>query len=462
MTSPFRRRYPLLLLIGLLAGGSGATLSQPAANPTASSVDSLGITNSLGFTLEDFFTSAIVYSPTLRIAEEQLKIGSARKQAANGRLLPQLNANASVSDNRRQQEQFFNEFRGKRYNLQLSQVLFDWQEFANRRVASHLEDQRSAEYYVQLGTLLTDVARAYFDVLQAEDALTSIRSELNAVTEQLTLVQSYYDRQLAQITDLYDAQAQLAAVQAEELRLESELQLAQEVLRSLSGITPGRLSRLDDAIDPPVLEEDIGYWVDQARANSHLIQAGRYARQAAEEGVSARRGAYMPRVSLIVQQQNTDLGFDNAPINKTDTTYAGLNVTIPLYAGGSNRAAVSEAISLRHIADNELRQVQLDVLERTRAAYLLVKANETRTEAARRLAESTALSAEARQRGFELGVVNSVDVLNALRDQFQAERDLQRSRYEHIKLLLELKRETGTLTAADLIEVGGWLVEPEA
>ena len=76
--------------------------------------------------------------------------------------------------------------------------------------------------------------------------------------------------------------------------------------------------------------------------------------------------------------------------------------------------------------------------------------------------ESASLSAEARQRGFELGTVNSVDVLNALRDQFQAERDLQRTRYEHIKMLLELKKEAGILTAEDLLEVGGWLIEPQA
>ena len=61
------------------------------------------------------------------------------------------------------------------------------------------------------------------------------------------------------------------------------------------------------------------------------------------------------------------------------------------------------------------------------------------------------------QRGFELRVVTSVDLLNALRDQYQAERDLQRVRYENIKSLLVLKHEAGILTAEDLIEVSGWL-----
>ena len=76
--------------------------------------------------------------------------------------------------------------------------------------------------------------------------------------------------------------------------------------------------------------------------------------------------------------------------------------------------------------------------------------------------ESTALSAEAMQQGFELGTVTSVDVLDALRDRYQAERDLQRTRYEHIKFLLLLKRETGTLEAEDMLEVGSWLIPPDA
>ena len=456
------KRSKILPAIGL-----SVLIACPITVLAADSLDSVNQgftdeTSALGFTLENFFTAALNYSPGLRIAEEMLNIGSARKRAANGRLLPQLAANANVNDNRRSSVNQLQKFDGSRYSVQLTQVLFNWRDFAARNEAYLLEDQAEAEYYVQLSALLTDVAEKYFDVLQSEDALESIRSELNAVTNQLNLIQSYYDRQLAQITDLYEARARLAAVQAEQLVLQSELALTRDALRSATGVTAGQLYRLSESVEIPVLEDSIDYWVRQARNNSHLIQAGRYAMQAAGERVSGSRGAYMPDVSLVVQRQDTDLGFDNSPIDLTETTFIGVTVSIPLFAGGSNRAAVSEAISRRNIARNELRQIQLDVSERTRAAYLLVKSTEVQTQAAQKLVDSTALSAEAMQQGFELGTVTSVDVLNALRNQFQAERDFQRTRYEHVKLLLILKREAGTLTADDLIEVGVWLTPPEA
>lgn len=415
----------------------------------------------IGSTLEDFFTAAIDYSPQLKIAEESLNISSARKRAANGQLLPQLRANASISKNNRNANGLNNRFDGERYSVVLTQVLFNWQSFAARRQAYLFEDQLEAEYYNGLANLLTDVAEKYFNALQAQDALNSIASELDAVSNQLNQIQSLYDRQLAQITDLYRAQASLAAVQAEQLQLQSSLALSFEALRSISGINVGELFQLSDAAVVPPLENSINFWVKQAEENNHQIQAQEYAVQAAEKRISEQRGAYMPQVNLIVQRQDSDVGFDNVLQPRTDNTYVGLDVSIPLYAGGSNRAAVSEATSLRRIAESELRQVELDTNERVRSAYLQVQSSRTMIEAASKLLESTVLSSTAMQRGFELGAVTNVDVLNALRDQFRAERDLQSVRYEHVKYWLLLKREAGLLTADDMLEVGSWLETPE-
>ena len=415
-----------------------------------------------GSTLEDFFTAAISFSPRIRIAEESLNISSARRRAANGLLLPQVNANANLSENRRNQINLLQEFDGERYSISLTQALFNWQAFSARKQAYLVEDQAEEEYYYELAFLLTEVAEKYFNVLQAEDALESIASEIEAISTQLAQIQSLYDRQLARITDLYTGQAALAAVQAEELRLEAELALNQEALRSVSGLNVGPLFRLDELAEIPPVENSVQFYVQQAEEQNQQIQAREYALQAAQEYISERKGAYMPRVTFIAQRQDSDVGFDNLPMIRSDNTYIGLDVSIPIYAGGSNRAAISEAISRRSIAESQLRSVRLETGELVRSAYLQVQSSRVLTEAAVILVESTALSAEAMQQGFDLGTVTSVDVLNALRDQYQAERDLQRTRYEHINYLLLLKRETGTLEAEDMLEVGSWLVPPDA
>ncbi|MFK7863356.1 MAG: TolC family protein [Pseudohongiellaceae bacterium] len=444
----------LSAIVSILFSLSFSIYSASAAVPSA--------LPATGLTLEEFLSAAIEFSPNLKIAEEGMNIGNARKRQANGQLLPQVVARGSISENRQTDARDVSStFDGERYSLQLTQVLFNWQAFAARRQAEYIEDQREAEYYGALAVLLTEVAERYFSVLQAEDALESIASELEAVNNQLSQIQSLYDRQLTRVTDLYQAQASVAAVEAEQLKLQSELALTKEALYSSTGLTAGDLANLREDAVVPELENSINYWVNLAKENNHQIVAQEFAVKAANKRIDERRGAYMPQVNFIAQVQQTNLGFNNNFIDQNDTSYLGLDVTIPLYAGGSNKAGVSEAASQHRIAQSELRIIELQASERVRSAYLQVQAAETLIAAAQKLVDSTTLTSQAMQQGFELGAVTSVEVLNALRDQFAAERDLQRARYDHVKFLVFLKREAGLLNAEDMVEVSSWLETPE-
>ncbi len=419
---------------------------------------------SVGQTLEDFFGAAIDFSPRLRIAAEELNIGKARYDQAQGQLHPQINANANLTSNTRNSFSFSGtpiseDFDGERYSVSVQQVLFNWQAFAARRRTAKVENQLEADYYYELSFLLTDVAERYLGVLLAQDSLTSIEAEIEAVANQVNQIQSLFSLQLAQVTDLRQAEASLAAVEAEQLRLQAELALALERLRALTGIEIGDVSVLSKESQLPRLQNNLEYWISSANRNNQQIKARRFALEASQEAISESRGAYLPRVNFFATRQESNVGFDNRFLGDTDNTYIGVDVTIPLYAGGSNRARESEARALKNIAEHELRQTELDTSANVRSAFLLVQSSALLTEAAERLVQSTRLSSEAAQQGFELGTVTNVDVLNALRDQFNAERDLQRARYEQINYYLLLKREAGTLSSQDLAEISK-LMEP--
>lgn len=441
------------LHVSLPAMVFGAELDEGIVSPAALTT---------GNTLEDFFTAALNSNPDLNIARERWNIGNARKDQANGQLLPQVNASANISDNDRSNNREPDAaYTGERYSLQVNQVLFNWQAFSARKQAYLLEDASEAEYYAHLAQLLTEVADRYLTVLQAEDQLISINSEMDAMSNQINQIQNMYDRQLALITDLYAAQARQAAVAAQRVEIESSLAISREALRAATGLDVGNLSRLPALTDVQPLADSLDEWMDRTAENNKLIEARTYALEAAKKQVSQRRGAYLPKVSLVLQHQASNVGFDNAPFpDRTDTDYIGVDFSIPIFAGGTNRAIVREAVSLRNIAESELRQTENEIAENARTAYFQVKAGESRIEASRLLAESTSTYFTAMQRGFELGGVTSVDVLNALRDQFQAERDLQQARYDHIRANLILRREAGVLTANDLLDVSRLLNQP--
>ena len=421
----------------------------------------------VGETLVDFFNAAISFSPTLQIAEESLNIGRERKRQAAGQLRPQVNANANLTTNSRNSFSQFGtpvseDFEGERFSVSFQQTLFNWQAFAARRRAKQIESQLEAEYYYELSRLLTDVAERYLAVLFSQDSLTSVAAELDAIMNQLNQIRSLYSLQLSLVTDLRQAEASLVAVQAEQLRLQAELAIAQEQLRSITGIEVGKLHVLRGRTALPEAENSMQFWVNVAEDNNQQIRARHFALQAAKEGLSETKGAYLPRVNFFATRQESNVGFDNRFLGNTDNTFVGVDVTIPIYAGGANQAREREALAQSKIAESELRRTELDANANVRSAYLQVQSSKLLAEAAERLVESTRLSSEAAQEGFELDAVTNVDVLNALRDQFQAERDLQRARYEQINFLLKLKHEAGTLEAADLMEISNLMVAPEA
>ncbi|MDR0781133.1 MAG: TolC family protein [Pseudomonadales bacterium] len=442
------RLLPLALGIAL-----GSAALAPATLCAADLPPPIGI--SVGNSLADFFTATLNNSPELSIARARWSVGTARKDQATGQLLPQVNANASVSDNDRTDNATGRQtYRGERYGVSISQVLFYWQAFQARRQARLVEDQNEAEYYATLANLLTEVADQYLLVLQAEDALRSVNAELDAMSNQLKRVQALYDLQLTRVTDLYETQARFAATQANAVQLESEVTITRENLRASSGIDIGTLRRLPQAITIEPLQDPIEVWLQRTQEHNKELAARELALQAADKQVSAARGSYLPQVSLTYQYQGSNVGFDNQSLSqKVDTNYIGLNVAVPLFAGGSNSARVREAFGLRNIAEGQLRQAQMDLLARTRQAYAQVKTGEARIRAGQALAESTVTSLTAMQRGYELGSVTTVDVLNALRDRFASERDLQRARYDHIRARLALLRDSGSLSADDILDI---------
>ena len=73
------------------------------------------------------------------------------------------------------------------------------------------------------------------------------------------------------------------------------------------------------------------------------------------------------------------------------------------------------------------------------------------------IASGHALATEA---GFEVGTRTTVDVLDARRRLFEAQRDYARSRYDYLINLVRLKSAAGVLAPADLESINSFLTTP--
>jgi len=429
-----------------------------------------GFVMSAAVDLNQVFGAALESSPSLNIARQQLNVGLAQKDQTTGRLLPQISLSATWSENHRWNEDTgsifsptpeFQQYKGERYNMSLRQALFNWQGFAARQRAGVVVDQREAEYFDALAMLMVDVSEKYLDVLEAQDALSSVRSERDATEQQLSQVTQMFERKLAKVTDLYEIQARVAAVQVDEIDADNSVALAKEQLWEVTGMEVDELFALADQVHVPVVDGSVALWVEKALVGNAELKARRLAWDAANKRVSERRGAYLPTLDLVGQAQKSDIGSDNQSSPKYESTYISLDFRMPIYTGGSNSAGVREARGQAEIARNEYERLRREVTRRARAAYLNVQSSFKRTQASRKMVAFTARASIAMRKGYGYGTVTSVDVLNALRDEHAAMRDLQAARYAHIKALMYLKREAGSISNNDLNEINSWLIEPE-
>jgi len=413
--------------------------------------------------LQQLFLAALEASPALDIARYKLYAGKAQEDQAKSQLLPQISLSANFSDNEQDAidtDDPVSEFDGEKYSAQLRQVLFNWQTFANRKKASLVVDQRQGEYFEQLNIVLMDTAERYFNVLGAQDDVALVSAERRAAAQQLKQAEVRYQRKLVQVTELYEIRARVALIKSDEIQARNALAIAKEALWEISGRTVDGLYGLAEDTPFPPLPGTIESWVERALAANTLLKVRQSAVKVAQQVISERRGEHYPTVSFVASHQKSDIGYENTQAQRREISYFGFDVNIPLYSGGATSAKVKEAYHNRAIAASELEMSRRDIVKRTRGAYLNASSSLQRIAAGRSAVAAADESALAMAKGFDYGTVTFVDVLDALRQQSSAKRDLQQAKYQYILHSLALKKEAGNVDGNDIERINALLVAP--
>ncbi|MGA1527920.1 MAG: TolC family protein, partial [Burkholderiaceae bacterium] len=186
------------------------------------------------------------------------------------------------------------------YRLSISQSLLNFETNAGvRQAEAGLSASQAALENARQQTLLR-LARAYFDILAAQDSLSTVRSEKAAIAEQLELAKRSFEVGTATITDQQEAQARFDLVQAREIQAQNTLSIRRNSLAVLiRQPSPERLDGIGQSIAIPSPEPlNIDSWIQEAlRASPALMQA-QAAAKAAQEAVEKTRGAELPSLGL--------------------------------------------------------------------------------------------------------------------------------------------------------------------
>lgn len=404
--------------------------------------------------------------PAYAAARQEYKAAREARPQARGALLPQVNFSATWSedDQRNLDTGGSDSFSNEQYRLALRQTLFNWEQFAGLSRADAAVAQAEAELADADQELILRVAERYFDVLAAEENERFARAEVNAIERQLEQAQERFEVGLIPVTDVKAAQASYDLAVSRQIEARNDIDDAREALRSIVERRVGPLARLRDDLplespDP----DDADVWVAQAVEQNPQFLAARAASEASRQGVRQARAGHYPEVDLVAsrtrQERDSDAfaGTGEQAFGDTETDSIGIEVSISLFSGGATSSRSREARSQFEASQSRVIESRRAVEQRTRDSFRGLEARISQVRALRQAVESNEASVEATEAGFQVGTRTAVDVLDALRDLFEAERDYTNARFQYVLNRLRLQEAAGTLTVDELRLVNTWL-----
>jgi outer membrane protein len=426
-------------------------------------------------TLLEIYQQALQGDPQVHEAEARRLAAQEAKPQARGVLLPQISvtgdwtqtdtSGTSFSIINNQTTTFEQDNTSTNWGFGLRQTLFRWDQIVNLRRADKTVTRAEAVREAAQQDLIVRVAQRYFGVLAAEDRLSSINADREAIARQLEQAKQRFDVGLIAITDVQESQAAYDQSVANEIGAKRTLATAREFLREITGeyVTdldaPGEDFPL---LDPSPNSESS--WVNLSLQQNLNLVASRLDEQLARDEISFRRNGHYPTVDLVANtgenQSEGDAVANGFPSSFDDTAtrdQISIQVTVPLFAGGGTSSRVREAVYLHRASREQLQRVTRETERQARDAYLGVLSEIARVKALQQAVSSSRTALQATQAGYEVGTRTIVEVLNSQFSLYVAITNFYQSRYDYIMNALRLKQAAGSLQVQDLEQIDQWL-----
>ena len=344
------------------------------------------------------------------------------------------------------------------YTVSLNQPLYRAQNYATYAQAKYSVEQVNALYITAQQDLAVRVAQAYFDVLLAQYNVTLAQAQQESIGEQLAQAKRNFEVGTSTITDTHDAQARFDLTIAQEIAAQNELEIKRRSLQQIINRQPDELVTVKGEV-PLVSPEpnSMDAWVEKALAQNPETQIAKAAYDIAVEEVRKAHGGHLPTLDLVATYGDNTQGGGNFGGSVQIAKTIGLQMNLPIFAGGAASSKVREAVANQEKARHELDQAQRKVALQARSAYLGVTSGIAQVKALQQAVISNQSSLDSTKLGLEVGVRTSVDLLNARQLLFSARRDLAQALYGYIVSRLKLEASAGDLNDADVSQVNGWL-----
>ena len=419
------------------------------------------------FGLMQAYEAALNNDAVYRAAVHENEAGQQFKVIGRSSLLPVLSGSYSTNyvDGERtfagQPTQHLT-YRNETSVLQLRQPVVNFESFARYKQGQAQTSAADTQFLVRNQDLIVRLAAAYMDARFAEDQLALTSAQMSSYAEQRLTNERLFEKGEGTRTEMLETQARFDLAEAQVIESRDNLTNARNVLTSIVGEEVRLVNPLlEDFRVKPMLPTSFEEWKEIALEQNPEIVSQRHAVEVARQEINKQRAGHAPRIDLVasVNKSMSDniifFGVD------TFTRSVGVQVNVPMYAGGIVNAMTSQAVSNHERAKAELESRTHQVLIELRRQFNLNLSSSRRIDALTTSVNSRNILLDATKKSVIGGTRNNIDILNAQQQFFEARLDLMQARYNYLLSYLRLRKAAGTVDIRDLQDVARYFVPPQ-
>ena len=420
--------------------------------------------------LLDIYNEALENDPTYKAAEYSYLSDKELKVQGRAALLPSITLSGSTNWN----EYYQNKELQQQYNsfstsARVTQPLFRLDTWFQYRQSKSLTDAAEADFAFEQQNLLVRTAELYFGVLRAIDNLNAAISEEKAIKKQLDQAKQRFEVGLSAITGVQEAQLAFDLSKASRIRTEGSLYSARESLNALIGREIFSLNELGDGllIDLPTPSSK-ETWVELALENNYQLKAAYLRKKAAKSSARSVASNHLPKIDIVGSQSESETnqfnyeGFNidgqGIPVpSVTGRRNYAIQLSMPLFQGGAVNSRRKQAYSQYERANENTLFTERRIIQEVRSQFSNVLTLVANVNAQKQAVISATSALEATQVGYRVGTRNVVDLLQAEKNLYSAEKNLANAKYDYILANLRLGLASGTITPADIVKINNLL-----
>ena len=209
-------------------------------------------------------------------------------------------------------------------------------------------------------------------------------------------------------------------------------------------------------------------WVELALKNNYQLKASQLRKKAAKNNARNAASNHLPKIDIVgsaSESETNQFNYEGFEINGqgipvpavTGRRNYAIQMSVPIFQGGAVSSRRKQAYSQYNQADENTLFTERRVIQEVRSEFSNVVTLVANVTAQKQAVISATSALEATQIGYKVGTRNVVDLLQAEKNLYSAEKNLANAKYDYILANLRLALAAGTISPSDIVDINNLL-----